>query len=235
MTAVALASFKHSPGVTTAALALGVAAGESAIVVEADPSGGDIAARAGLTLEPGAMTLAAAARHAGTRLDLDAHTQHVPAGAAVLVSPPAPDLARAALATIGPRLTAAFDDLVGLIDLGRIDGLESVIERAPRADLLLLLAEPTVAGVEHLRARLAGATEPRETQIAIVLVGDRPYRPAEVEATLGLPVLGSLAVDPRGVAALYGDRAARRTLVARSARSVLDAILSLTTPMAVTV
>ena len=234
MTAVALASFKHSPGVTTAALALGVAAGESSIVVEADPSGGDIAARAGLTLEPGAMTLAAAARHAGTRLDLDAHTQHLPAGAAVLVSPPAPDLARAALATIGPRLTAAFDDLLGFIDLGRADGLESVIERAPRADLLLLLAEPTVAGVEHLRARLAGAIEPRETQIAIVLVGDRPYRPAEVEATLGLPVLGSLAVDPRGVAALYGDRAARRTLVARSARSVLDAILSLTTPMAVT-
>jgi hypothetical protein len=235
MTAVALASFKHSPGVTTAAVAFGVAAGEDAVVVEADPSGGDIAARAGLTLEPGVITLAAAARHAGTRVDLDDHTRHVPAGVAVLVSPPAPDLARAALGTIGPRLIAAVDDRLGFIDLGRIDGLESVIERAPRADLLLLLAEPTVAGVEHLRARLAGASEPRETQIAIVLVGDRPYRPAEVEATLGLPVLGSLAVDPRGVAALYGDRAARRTLVARSARSVLDAILSLTTPMAVTV
>jgi hypothetical protein len=232
--AVALASFKHSPGVTTAALALGVAAGEDAVVIEADPSGGDIAARAGLTVEPGIITLAAAARHAGTRLDLDAHVQHVPAGAAVLVSPSAPDLARAALGTIGPRLTAAVDGRLGFFDLGRIDDLASATERAPGADLVLLLAEPTVAGVEHLRARLADAPEPRAPRIAALLIGDRPYRPAEVEATLGMPVVGALAVDPRGVAALYGDRAARRTLVARSARSLLGAIRSLSERLTVT-
>jgi hypothetical protein len=152
----------------------------------------------------------------------------------VLVAPSAPHLARASLGNLGPLLTPAVDGRLGFFDLGRIDDLASATERAPGADLVLLLAEPTVADVEHLRARLADGPEPRATRIAVLLIGDRPYRPAEVEATLGMPVVGALAVDPRGVAALYGDRAARRTLVARSARSLLGVIRSLSEPLTVT-
>src|SRR4051794_21000932 len=89
MTAVALASLKHSPGVTTAALALATAAGDDAVAVEADASGGDVAARAGLAMEPGLLTLAAAARHENQRLDLDLdpHLQRLACGTPVLVAP----------------------------------------------------------------------------------------------------------------------------------------------------
>ena len=234
MSAVALASVKHSPGVTTTALALATAAGAEAVVVEADPAGGDIAARAGLALEPGLLTLAAAARHAGTRISVDAHLQHVACGAAVLVAPSSPELASGALRTIGSRLASVVEGRIGFIDLGRVTDGVSALERIPGADLVLLVAEPTVAGVEHLRVRLADDRNAHSTPTAVLLVGERPYRSADVEEALGIPVVGALAVDPRGVAALYEDRGARRALLVRSARSVLDRVRSLAAPLEVT-
>ena len=64
MSVVAIVGAKHSPGATTLAVALASAApvDQRALVVEADPAGGDIAARAGMSLDPGLLTLAAAGR-----------------------------------------------------------------------------------------------------------------------------------------------------------------------------
>ncbi len=234
MTAIALASLKHAPGVTTAALALAAAAGDGAIAVEADPSGGDLAARADLTLEPGLLTLAAAARHEGRRLDLDRHLQRVPCGTSVLVAPSSAKLAAAGLATIGSRLASALDGRIGFLDLGRVSDLGELALRAPGVDLALLVAEPTVAGVEHVRVHSTDQPDALPVPLAVLLVGDRPYRPSDVEGALGLPVAGALAVDPRGVAALHADRGARRALVVRSARSVLESVRNFAAPVAVT-
>jgi hypothetical protein len=234
VTAIALASLKHAPGVTTAALALAAAAGEEAIAVEADASGGDLAARADLTLETGLLTLAAAARHGGRRLDLDPHLQRVDCGTSVLVGPSAARLAGAALATVGSRLASALDGRLGFLDLGRVSDLSALGARAPGIDLALLVAEPTVAGVEHVRVHAAEESDALPVPMAVLLVGDRPYRPVDVEEALGLPVVGALAVDPRGVAALHSDRGARRALVVRSARSVLESVRRFVAPVAVT-
>ena len=64
MTVVALASLKSSPGTTTAALALCQVwpSVRRALLIEADPGGGVIAARMGDSPDPGLITLAAAAR-----------------------------------------------------------------------------------------------------------------------------------------------------------------------------
>ena len=224
MTTISLASVKHSPGVTTAAVALAAAYGDGAVVVEADPSGGDIAARCGVPSEPGLLTLAASGRHLGTILDLSPHAQRLPSGGRVVVSPVDPDQATAAVATTAPRLSAALGAELTILDCGRMFASSAARPAMRGADLVLMVLEPTVTAVEHLRARKRSLDRPILGRVAAVLVGDRPYRPSEVEHAIGIPVIGSVAVDPRGVAALHRGHAARRSLLVRSARSVLDAM-----------
>jgi MinD-like ATPase involved in chromosome partitioning or flagellar assembly len=224
MTTIAVLSVKHAPGVTTAAVALAAAYGEGALVVEADPSGGDIAARSRLTLEPGLLTLAAAGRRVGTALDFSPHLQALPGGGGVVVAPVDPDLARAAVTTTAPRLAGAQGAQLTIIDCGRFFAESPARPVIRSADVAVVVIEPTVAGVEHLRARVGGLDRPILGRLAVLLVGDRPYGAAEVEQVVGNPVVGSLAVDPRAVAALYAGSGARRSMLVRSARSALDAI-----------
>lgn len=235
MTTIALASLKHSPGVTTAAVAIASAAGEDAVVIEADASGGDIAARSRLTLEPGLVTLAASGRHFGSGLDFDGHVQRLPAGGRVVVAPMEPEVAAAAIATTAPRLTAAHGARLTIVDCGRFTSSSPVRPVFRSADVVLLVLEPTVAAVEHLRRRLPSFDRPVLGRVAALLVGDRPYRPVEVEHALGITVVGSLPVDPRGVAALYEGFAGRRSMLIRSARSILDRVSQLDLPKGVLV
>ena len=69
MTVFTLVSVKGSPGVTTAAAAMtaaGVVGGESALLVELDPSGGDVRLLATVTAaEPNLLHAAAELRHQG--------------------------------------------------------------------------------------------------------------------------------------------------------------------------
>lgn len=232
MTVVALTSVKHSPGVTTAALALASAwsADEDVVVIEADPAGGDVAARVGLGLEPGLVTLAASGRHAGSPLALLDHTQPLPAGGRVVTAPPSPGQATAAAASLASRLVPALRAAGhhGLIDCGRWSGTSAAAFALSEADVVLLMLEPTVGGVEHARVRLDQIAETSQT-CALLLAGERPYPPGEVAAALGLPGTGALPADARGVGAVQRGPAgfARRTHLVRAARSVLDRVAEL--------
>ena len=66
MTLITICSAKHSPGVTTLGQALALQTG--ALFIEADPAGGDLAARWGVPTDPGMLTLARCV----TRLDRSA-------------------------------------------------------------------------------------------------------------------------------------------------------------------
>lgn len=225
---LALTSAKHSPGVTTAAVALALAAGPNpvSLVVEADPAGGDLGARGGLTLEPGLASLAASSRH-GTTGELAAHTQPLPAGVSALLAPTSPALAAGALASLGPRLKEVLGQWDGtvVVDCGRWtpDGADAGLITG--ADALLVVLRPTLEGVEHVRTRLDDLRAAGAGTLGALLVGDRPYRAGEVEAALGIPVAGALAYDPRGAQALerrmIGADTMRSTVV-RAARSALD-------------
>lgn len=233
---LAVVSAKHSPGATTTAAALATAATDDGpvLLVEADPAGGDLAARHRLSLDPSLVSLAAAGRH---RVDLDAsvdgHCQPLPAGPTVLLAPASPSQTTAALRSLGPHLVDALMRRGGtvVVDGGRwpADGAATPLIEA--ADAILLVARPSLEGIEHVRARLETVADPTvRRRIAVVLVGDRPYPPDEVAAVVPVEVAGVIAVDGRGVRALENGAtgaALRRSALIRSARTVLGNVTRL--------
>jgi hypothetical protein len=229
MTVAGLISPKHAPGTTTASVALARAAGDGALVIEADPAGGDIAARAGIPLEPGLLSMAAAGRHGGSPLSL--RPQRLPSGVDAVVGPTNPDQAAAALSAIADRLVpAARDRGVACVDCGRWSPVTAVPVVLAACDVIVVVTEPTVAGIEHLRCRL-DAISAIGPPLTVLLVGDRPYGVEEVEHAIGVPVAGTFAVDPRGAAAVYAGppRLARKSQLCRSARPVIDRLAQLAT------
>jgi hypothetical protein len=227
MTVVGLVSVKHAPGVTTAAVALAVAAGDGALVVEADPAGGDVAARARLTMEPGLVTTAAAGRHPASLLNL--RTQRLASGAEVVIAPADPEQTSAALATIADRLPAAVRERGGgFVDCGRWSpGTASTIVLS-RCDVIVVVTDPSVAGIEHVRCRVDALLD-IGPPVAALLIGDRPYPAREVERALAVKTIGALAVDSRGALSVYAGppRLARRSALCRSARTALDCLATL--------
>lgn len=234
MTLVALTSIKHSPGVTTAALALATAwsADHEVAVVEADPTGGDLAARLGLAFEPGLVSLAAAARHGAVSGHLaSAHLQALPCGGSALVGPGSAEQAVAALRELRGGALAELAGGAGLViaDCGRWSPGSPTQAILATADLVLLVTRPTVEGVVHLRSRAPAIRREAGDRVAILLVGDRPYPAADVDEAVGLRVAGILAGDPRGATSLYHATRpglARRFLLVRSARSFLEQAIS---------
>jgi hypothetical protein len=229
MTTIAVGGAKHAPGATTLAVTLAGLAGDGALVVEADPHGGDIAARSGLPLDPGLLTLAAAARRGLTPQLFVSHTQRMTNGATALLAPSSPNHAHAALAGLRAPLASLLADRPGLavVDVGRWDPRSGAIEAALHADLALLLFRPTIGGVEHARTRLELLPGARTVLVA---VGDRPYRASEISAALGGSEVHMIADDHRaaelaGAAAPF-DRWLRRTAYVRSVASLLEALMT---------
>ncbi|MGD9754808.1 MAG: hypothetical protein AB7W59_27780 [Acidimicrobiia bacterium] len=227
MTTIAVGGVKHAPGATTLAVTLAGLARDGALVVEADPQGGDVAARSGLSLDPGLLTLAAAARRGLTPQLLDAHTQQLASGAAALFAPSSPNHAHAALTGLRASLASLFANRAGVtvIDVGRWDPRSGAIETALSADVALLLFRPTVGGVEHVRTRLELLSGIRTVLVA---VGDHPYGASEISDALGGGAVHVIADDQRA-AELAGagapfDRWLRRTPYIRTVAALLDAL-----------
>ena len=232
MSLICLLSAKHSPGVTTAAVALAAAWPErSALVVECDPAGGDLAALTGLSLEPGLTTMAAAQRHGLTATDLAAHAQQLPVGVDAIVAPPSTEGTRAALGTLAGRLgqgLAAMEGSDVLVDCGRFDHPSPVTSALLElADLVVVVARPTLAGVEHVASRLERLRPAGEGKVGMILIGERPYPAQEVADYLACPVVGVIAHDPAAAESLLSATPSTRlarSLLLRSARSVTDAL-----------
>lgn len=235
MTVIAVCSTKHSPGASTFALALVTAwasasarADEPPVLVEADPSGGDLAARLGLGIDPGLVSMAAAARHPQSRLDLDDHLQRLPCGGAVVLGPTNPNEAEAAVGTIASRVAGEVEKRGrGVIDCGRWRRGSPASEVMRSVDLTLVVERPDVAGVAHLRERIGDLRGDAAGRLGVLLVGDRPYGVQTVRDSLGLPMVMTVAVDRDGAQMLLGRASAKsawRSRLVRSVRSVLDAI-----------
>ena len=227
---LALTSAKHAPGVTTAAIALALAAGPEpvSLIVEADPAGGDLAARCDLAVSPGLGSLAASARN-GAALDLTVNVQALPAGPYALLAPPSPDLTTSALDALGDRLIDGLSMWDGTVvaDCGRWQPGGPAARLVRAADAVLVVLRPTVEGVEHVRGRLGEITAAAMGPIGALVVGDRPYPAAEVADALGIPLAGTLPLDPKAVRGLERrtiGAEARRSTIVRAARSTLDAM-----------
>jgi hypothetical protein len=218
----------RSSGATTAALALGLCWPRPALVAELDPAGGVLAARFGLSPNPGLLSLAASDSAAG--LALQAHTQPLGALPAIL-GPVGPEAASAALSRLLPELPhvlSAFDVDV-IADCGRLAaGGGPTVGVLTAASLVVLAVRPTADGVADLRHRLDLLAPDVRARTVVALIGSEPYPPAEVAAVLDVEVAGTLAWDPSAADLLAsgvteGMRLGRSSLW-RSARTLAESL-----------
>lgn len=227
-----LVSAKGSPGVSTAALALTAAAGDRGLLVELDPAGGSVECWTGATGEPGLIRVANGMRRAVEPEMLLAHAVTAPPGVRSILAPTAGGLAESTIAMTGDRLVPVLAELdaMVMVDGGRWSRSQSTARRVAGCDVVGVVCAPTVEGVEAARWLIDPLSTTIAGHVALVLVGDRPYSPPEVAAVVGAPVVGVLAWDPRGANALLTTGAGRgwsRSAIARSARSMLDGLLSM--------
>lgn len=209
---IAVVSVKGSPGVTTFSVALAARwpAPARALLVEADPSGGDLGIRFSLESTPGLVSLAAAARRSDDPALLWQHAQALPGGLPAITAPPDADRARAALSALAEptsgagilRTAANTPDTVVIADCGRIDTGSAAMPIVRSADALILLSRAHADDLAHLARRLQsiGRWTPHP---AMLLVGEG-YSPAEVARELGVQPLGRVPHDPHGAAVLCG-------------------------------
>jgi hypothetical protein len=215
---IALASVKASPGVTTTALALAALwPAPRRLVIETDPSGGDLGAWLGLAPAPGLATLAAAIRHDASPGITWRHAQALPGGVSTVVAPAGAGQAAACLATLAaPQAGTAWLDpgaeAVLIADCGRLDPRSAAFAVAARAALTLVMVRPRVSELSHLAERLPGLTR-AGLRPALLLApagengtGEACYPPGEIAAALGVQVEGSLPADPRTITSVIRGR-----------------------------
>lgn len=215
MKIVTFASVRGAPGVTTTALLLASTFTDAA-VVEADLDGGVLAARYRLGREPGLTTFAASG---GDGHDWRAHAQDV-GGVPVLVGPDAPAASDSLWRSAGERITDKLvaADGVAVVDAGR---LRSMVPVVTASDLLVVLVRPIAEQLVALTHLLPTLHHSIRGRMAVVLVGDGPYRAADVEGPLDVAVLGELPDDGPAAEALRNGTATRARLArSRLARAV---------------
>lgn len=204
---IAIGSVKGSPGVTSLALALAVrwpAAGPAPVVVEVDPSGGDVGTRWQTHDEPGLAAMAMAAQ-ARPLTDASAWAHRLGIGAHVVVAPPgaAAAVTVAELCTRAPYALAQLAQYRPVLaDLGRLDAMHSGLSLLDNASELLVMAHFSGEAVRHLRTRV---TELRaRCRVRLVLTGRAGLPPAEVASYLGVPVAAIVDPDPASLDVLAG-------------------------------
>ena len=216
MTVIALASIKGSPGVTTAATALAASwpTGRRVLLVEADPFGGDLAPRYGSTITTGLASLFAAARRTLTPEAVWDHVEQLPGGLPVLFG-----LSNVAGAVANEKVWSAIAEALGaldadvVVDAGRLlpnfaGGIRDVLEHS---DALIVLCDPSLEGIVHLRAALPGLlAEMRSRQLLVVPTGLAGYSGAQIGQTLGVAVGPAMPRDHKAAAALGNKRSIKR-------------------------
>ncbi|MGH3609174.1 MAG: chromosome partitioning protein [Pseudonocardiaceae bacterium] len=232
---IAVCSLKGSPGVTTFCVALAAqwSAQTRCVLLECDPSGGDLATRFSLASSPGLVSLAAAARRGSGPDMLGRHTQELPGGLPVVAAPPGADQALAALTALAPEgsgsvlpLAARATDMTVIADCGRVDPNSPALAVVRSAHLMLLLSRAHADDLAHLANRVAAVIRwsPRP---ALLLVGEG-YSTAEVSRELDVPVFGRIPEDGPGAAVLRGHCRSRggltRSTLGRAAGTVATAL-----------
>ncbi len=180
MAVIVVGSVHGSPGATTLAFDLARQAGPGALLIEADPDGGVLAARLELALKPGLMELAGAARTGIEADDLWKFAQLSSTNVAVVAGHPAAEQTSAALraAIIHISSAAALLDTTVVIDIGRLRPGSPSLGASASADHTLIVSDNSVEAIVSLTHRaqlLNGCAAPM-----VVLNQDGPYTPEEI-------------------------------------------------------
>jgi hypothetical protein len=212
---IATVSAKGSPGVTT--LALGLAARwprPEAVLVEADPAGGDLVTRFGLYHKPGLSTMALATRDAAAAPQPQEWVQRLPCEVPAVLAAPGP-AAAASLATLSgraPRVLRLLADQhpAVVLDAGRWQPSSAADPLLAAADVVLLVTRPVPDEIRQADVRLQALRE-LASDVRLVLVGERGvWPPGEIATALGVPVAQVVPVDRHGAGVLAGRMVPRK-------------------------
>jgi MinD-like ATPase involved in chromosome partitioning or flagellar assembly len=248
MTIISVCSAKGAPGVTTISCAIAAVwpTNREIVVAECDPSGGDLAARFGLSAKRGMTSLVLDARHStsGLAFQMYEHVQMLPGGLEVLVGPTGAGASRTVDSQLPECLKRLLEqrqrdterdpesapDLV--LDCGRIQpGATGQVAAVAVSDHVLVVTRPTLEAVASTRwiADRLNRADGNGSSAGLVLSGNGPAPALEAASALELELLAVVPDDRVGAAALRGDairsgRLARSALVS-SARSLVAALL----------
>jgi hypothetical protein len=231
MTAVAVLGSPGSGAVTTTAFLLSalVPDGVPVVLAEGDPSGGDLASWARLKDSLGWSSAVASGDRSWD--GLRSHLQQLPSGLNVLVAPThtaqAQVVTREAAKRFGPLLRSMAEVTV-FVDCGRIAG--EIPAWALASDLALLVVRQAASSEGATTARIDRAREclgllhAARVPVGVIVIGARPYPPAEIASVLLTDVIAVLPEDPSGAALAAGawtvGRGASRSPLARAAREL---------------
>lgn len=238
---LAVASAKGSPGVTTTALVLGALWPRPVVLVECDPSGGDVALRLPgpdgevLDRDRGLLSLVAAGRK-DLHPDLVVqHSQQVLGGLDVVNGVRLPEQA-VGLSQQWQRIGPLLAGLPGrdvVADCGRIGAATPQNSVLVAASDILLVSDVAPSSIVHLRERLLSLTAAFGSlasrrpvlHVAVVAPPKRAQAVKEVRAVLDrtearVETVHHLATDDRGAGFFTGLSQGRadRTHLVRSAR-----------------
>lgn len=240
MPVVALVSAKGSPGVTTVAAALAAAAvnrGDGAgLLVELDPSGGDVAMLCDRVGEAALVSLAEQLRHsADTYGTVWEHAVDAPLGVPAVLAPAGAAEASGVIGSLGDRWVPALREATAtvVVDAGRWEPRSPTARRIAGADVVAVVCAATAPSVEHTRRVVDALRATARCPLVVLVVGARPYPGDEIATVLDVPLAGVVAWDPRGVTGLWahGLRGrGGRSWLARSAGAALDGVVGQVPP-----
>ena len=222
---ICVAGGKGAPGATTLALALALSGGTDRPVtlIDADPDGGDLAARLGIPTTPGLVTRAAATRHGFDSVETPHHTQAVTPTVGLIAAPSSAEQAATSLTSLGRTFAEITAGSATVADVGRWGPHSPASDLVAEAAATVLVIHPTVAGVAHARYQLDDLSK-RSRRVVVACAGDRPHSADEVAAALDIDIAFALPIDRRGAALLGASPGAhrwlRRTALMRAVRSL---------------
>ncbi|WP_189115924.1 hypothetical protein [Pilimelia terevasa] len=219
---------KGQPAVTTTALGLAavLSAGARVLLVEADPSGGDLASNFRVPIAPGLVELASQTSTLVSGVDaavLERFTRRLPAGGGVsaIVAPPAGSrtVAAVAVVAVGRGRVLRQPDVTVVADVGRVSPASAAWPLMEAADRMVLMMRGRLGDLAHLHGLLPELLAAVGGRLTIVLcAGGGGYRPAQVTDSVhtavreaGLPSLcppvwGPLPHDETTARMLAGER-----------------------------
>ena len=226
---------------TTVALAAAWPASSEALIVEADPSGGDLAAWFDIPVLPSLSTVVTRAVDA-TWPEIDCHTRLTASGLRLIPGPPRAEEARHAVAesarSLAPGL-AAMRSPVAIVDAGAVS--HSVTSHP----FVACAAVTVVVHRQHSQSSRAAAVRlqrladqvtaisPTSAGLVVAVIGAQPFGLGQIESfladavttTVGLPVDGLAAAVFAGRTGVSARRLARLPL-ARAARHLAQVVES---------
>lgn len=242
MTLVSILSVSGAPGVSTLACLLASTWTDPGpvAVVECDASGGDLAARFGLSSSVGWPSLTATVRRTGSSTPLDPHLQYLPGGLPILVGAhqgpplaadgPEADVVRSwsvgdgrgGIGGVGDQGNDGGDSGFGhggagsglvVIDLGRLPHTVGATDGwLEAADWTVVVVRDDPPGAVRLRERAAELLTRTGGRLGLIVVGTNGFRCRQLTELTGLVPLGDVPFDPESAAVASGASGARRRL-----------------------